>query len=445
MKFTALSCLTALLLSPLVSAQLSGSVGPSTTAASKRTKKVCNVLNYGGVASKSSDIGPAITSAFAACKSGGTVYVPPGDYGMSTWVTLSGGTAWAFQLDGIIYRTGTAGGNMFMIKHTTDFEMYSSTSAGAIQGYGYEFHTKGSSAGPRLLRLFDTTHFSVHDIILVDSPAFHFTLDTCDSGEVYNMAIRGGNQGGLDGLDVWGTNIHVHDIEVTNKDECVTVKSPASNLLIENIFCNWSGGCAIGSMGANTAISNIVYNNIYTTQSNQMMMIKSNGGSGTLKNCQFNNFIGHSNAYSLDIDSYWTSMSAVAGNGVQMSGLSFKNWKGTCSNGASRGPIKAICPSGAPCSNIVISDFAMWTEAGSYLANKCANAWGSGGCLKSGTAHTAYATSTVSIKTAPTGYTAPTMAGVVTAGFGLTKSIPIPTIPSSFYPGATPAIKKLGK
>lgn len=34
------------------------------------------------------------------------VYVPAGDYGMSTWVTLSGGSAWAFQLDGVIYRTG---------------------------------------------------------------------------------------------------------------------------------------------------------------------------------------------------------------------------------------------------------------------------------------------------------------------------------------------------
>lgn len=36
----------------------------------------------------------------------GEVYVPPGDYGMSTWVSLSGGQDWAFQLDGIIYRTG---------------------------------------------------------------------------------------------------------------------------------------------------------------------------------------------------------------------------------------------------------------------------------------------------------------------------------------------------
>ncbi len=38
----------------------------------QRSKKVCKVLDYGVVASKTSDIGPPILSAFAACKSGGT-------------------------------------------------------------------------------------------------------------------------------------------------------------------------------------------------------------------------------------------------------------------------------------------------------------------------------------------------------------------------------------
>ena len=61
------------------------------------------------------------------------------------------------------------------------------------------------------------TDFSIHDIVLVDSPVFHLTLDTCDSGELYNMVVRGGNSGGLDGIDIWSTNIWVHDIEVTNK------------------------------------------------------------------------------------------------------------------------------------------------------------------------------------------------------------------------------------
>jgi rhamnogalacturonan hydrolase len=174
---------------------------------------------------------------------------------------------------------------MILVESTTDFELYSSTSKGAMQGYGYTFHacryrqlyllciTNASVAGtygPRLLRLQSVTDFSVHDIALVDcklpehhplptnrfiAPAFHFTMDTCINGEVYNMIIRGGNEGGLDGVDVWGTNIWVHDVEVTNKDECVTVKSPASHMLIEDIYCNWSGGCAIGSLGADTSKS----------------------------------------------------------------------------------------------------------------------------------------------------------------------------------------------
>lgn len=42
---------------------------------------------------------------------------------------------------------------------------------------------------------------------------------------MYNLIIRGGNEGGLDGIDVWGFNMYIHDVEVTNKDECVTVKA----------------------------------------------------------------------------------------------------------------------------------------------------------------------------------------------------------------------------
>jgi hypothetical protein len=28
----------------------------------------------------------------------------------------------------------------------------------------------------------------------------------------------------LDGIDLLGTNVWIHDVEVTNKDECVTIK-----------------------------------------------------------------------------------------------------------------------------------------------------------------------------------------------------------------------------
>ena len=305
------------------SAQLSGRVGPLTTIAAKSAVKTCNVLDYGAKADQSTDLSTPLTDAFNACKSGGVVVIPSGNYALANWVTLSGGNAWAIQWDGIIYRTGTAGGNMIFIEHTTDFEIFSSTSKGAFQGLGYVFHAEGSTSGPRILRLYEATDFAVHDIALVDSPLFHFTCDTCANGELYNIAVRGGDLGGLDGFDMGGTNLWVHDVEVTNKDECVTVKSPASNYLFENIYCNWSGGCAIGSLGADTSVENIMYNNVYTWSSNQMMMIKSNGGSGTVKNVVFQNFIGHGNAYSLDIDQYWSSESTAAGSGVQLSNITF--------------------------------------------------------------------------------------------------------------------------
>lgn len=236
---------------------------------------------------------------------------------------------------------------------------------------------------------------------------------------------------------------------VTNKDECVTVKSPAHNIFISNIYCNWSGGCAMGSLGAGVDVSDIHYQNVYTVNSNQMMMIKSNGGSGSVTDVLFENFIGHSNAYSLDIDQYWSSMSAVAGDGVALNNITFKNWKGTEANGAERGPIKIMCADGAPCEDVTLDDFAMWTETGSKQWYSCRSAFGSGSgpvgnaCLKQGMT-SSYAASTKTVSAAPSGYQAATMAGDLKTAFGFTVSIPTPTWPASFFPGVTPVSKLAG-
>nr|OQO31566.1 putative rhamnogalacturonase B [Rachicladosporium sp. CCFEE 5018] len=433
------------LFSTAQSTNLAGKVGPLTSIAAKKAVKTCDITAYGGKAG--SNISAAITSAFAACKTGGVVVIPSGQYNLATWVSLSGGKAWALQLDGIITRTGTAGGNMIFIQHTTNFEMFSSTGEGAVQGLGYQLHKSGA---PRLLRFYQVTHFSAHDFALVDAPAFHFSMDTCDSGEVYNMAIRGGYSGGLDGIDLWSTNMWIHDVMVTNKDECVTVKSPAKNILVENIYCNWSGGCGMGSFGTDTNVSDITYKNVYTVHSNNMLLIKSNGGSGTVSNAVFENFIGHANAYSLDIDQYWSSMDTIAGNGVQLNNIVISNWTGTEANGAQRGPIKIACADGAPCTGVDLEDFNMWTETGSSQWYSCRSAYTSKSrpvplyCLKGGSTYTSYAATTTTVKTAPAGYMARTMAADLTTHFGTTASIPVPALPTMYFPGMKPYSKVAG-
>jgi rhamnogalacturonan hydrolase len=56
------------------------SVGALTPLSAKT--KICNILDYGGVADNKTDIGPAIKLAFSLCavSGGATLYIPPGSY-----------------------------------------------------------------------------------------------------------------------------------------------------------------------------------------------------------------------------------------------------------------------------------------------------------------------------------------------------------------------------
>ena len=229
---------------------------------------------------------------------------------------------------------------------------------------------------------------------------------------------------------------------MTNKDECITIKTPAKDMLIEQIYCNWSGGSAIGSLGENTAIETIEYKNIYTWSSNQMMMIKSNGGSGYVKNCTFSNFIGHNNAYALNLNANWAQRALAAGNGVEYSNLRFSNWQATIVT-ASRPPINFDCPSGQPCTDIALSNLTFAPVSGSTMKYTCNNAYGTGYCLKTGSSG-AYS-STTSVKVPTSGFDGPKMSGDLPAGLGLTVSIDIPAaIPTLFYPDLNPIKPLMG-
>ncbi|GME25887.1 Rhamnogalacturonase b protein [Neofusicoccum parvum] len=365
-------------LSSSAHAQLSGPVGPLTSYIAKANTKICDVTDYGGAADSKTDLGPPLSAAWDACKDGGLVYIPAGTYAMQTWVSLNGGNASAIQLDGTIFRDGDDGGNMISVNHCTDFELFSGNSEGALQGYGYKLLQNGEY-GARFLRLTDVENFSVHGIALVDSASYYTVFDSCTNGEIYNIIIRGIDIGATDGVDIWGENLWVHDVEVTNGDECVTVKSPAKNILIESIHCNISGGTAIGSLGANTNISNIYYRNLYMNQADACYL-KSNGGSGTVNSIVWDTVLVHGGAYVLAINENWESRDEDDGVGVQLSNLTFKNWRGyNTKNG--RPTIRLECDNDVPCYDITVEDVNLWTEEGDYVTWSCQSAYGEGACL----------------------------------------------------------------
>ena len=53
------------------------------------------------------------------------------------------------------------------------------------------------------------------------------------------------------------------------------------------------------------------------------MMIKSNGGSGTLQDVVFEQFLTRGAAYGLNVDQYWSGQSTASGDGVQLYNITF--------------------------------------------------------------------------------------------------------------------------
>jgi rhamnogalacturonan hydrolase len=191
---------------------------------------------------------------------------------------------------------------------------------------------------------------------------------------------------------------------------------------------------AVASLRPDPATNNI---------SPKQYMLKSNGGSGTVSNIVLENFIGHSNAYSLDIEQYWKSMKTLPGDGVQISNLKINNWTGTALDGKQRGPLQIKCADGAPCTGVDVTDFNMWTEKGDSQTYICQSAYTDLEraepvyCMNGGTG-TGYPVTTRTVTAAPTGYEAPRLGDNLEADFGFTVSIPVPAMPTSFFPNEAP-------
>ncbi|KAF5974125.1 murein transglycosylase [Fusarium coicis] len=416
----------------LATAQLTGPVGPLTSLSQKTHK--CNILNYGAINDNSTDTADAIEKTVNTCvlsNAGSRLIIPDGQYLIKRSVVLSNGTNWALQLDGMI--TLAYGGNWTVdrklvlqgfagvellnatingegdgqflqngltIINPVDFEFYSQNGKGAIQGQGYIYRNLANTFRPRLVRVISPINTSIHDLILVDSPKFHIVFDFAENLEVYHLSIRGANL--YDGVDVVGTNYWIHDIEVTNRDECVSVKSPSNHALIENLVCNQAGsGISIGSLNTSASIANIHARNINIIQGHNIAFIKTyRGGSGYVTNITFENFRSKASLYGLDINQYWQNTFEPDTGAVALSNLVFKNFSGSVADGSKRPPLFLVANDLSFATNVTVEDF-------NNIFGHRDNSYGQANGIKSlasGQSPTPY-TSTYTVAATPTGWT----------------------------------------
>ena len=163
------------------------------------------------------------------------------------------------------------------------------TGTGTIDGRGHEWYPgawyKPEDPGnrPKMLSLGNSSNVLLEGVTMLNAASFHIDIGDCGALTDGGLPSHGTDRCGIcenytlryltirspsfekarntDGIDIAARNVHVHDCDVSNGDDSLCIKSPASNVLIENSTVRQGNGLVIGT-SADAAIENIVFRNI---------------------------------------------------------------------------------------------------------------------------------------------------------------------------------------
>ncbi|KAJ3084938.1 hypothetical protein HK100_009216, partial [Physocladia obscura] len=334
-----------------------GAVIPGSTFVESATIAACNILSYPPTTKNgTTDYGPSIWAAYNDCiktKQSDVLLVPAGKtFDVNVFGTL-GGSNWKFQLDGtlnFLFNPAVNSGTLLIWSHATNVTL---TGTGTIVGNGALWRPNNSVTAypsrPRLIRFQQSESIIITGkLVLLNSPMFHITLDTCNNSLVEGVRIVADNIGATDGIDISGNNNIVRNVAVQNGDECVTVKSPANGIFVENVVCTLTGGCQMGTFGATggvAAVENIHYRNVTMIGSQTAAYIKSYPTTnGYIRNVLYEDFKVENTLYVFGINTYWCHGTCPAATGnLAISNVTFQNFVGSQASSSARPVVLLQC------------------------------------------------------------------------------------------------------
>eukprot|EP00041_Stephanoeca_diplocostata_P014709 m.276836 g.276836 ORF g.276836 m.276836 type:complete len:475 (+) comp19770_c0_seq26:121-1545(+) len=208
---------------------------------------------------------------------------------------------------------------------------------------------------PYMLRVAESSDVRVLNLTFKD-PGFWCIVPTHSSEvEVAHVNITSGGEGpNTDGIEpMWTTNAHLHDLSIWNGDDCITVKSGSSNILIENLHCRGSHGITIGSVWYDD-VRNITYRNVAMEHCGAGPRIKGRRqGNATISDITFENVVGSTLGTGIEIDMLYETPGSTAKNiGVGATRVEYRNVTGT-----SLGKLASLqCIDTRPCTGLSAID-----------------------------------------------------------------------------------------
>jgi hypothetical protein len=214
---------------------------------------------------------------------GDLLFIPNKTYAVTGGIYATGLRNITFMIDGTLsfdnnrdYWPTFENGDVMECINLSDIEdiVFTSSGTGTLNGNGKEWwgaikFLKFQENRPRLMHIVGSKNVVVEHLLFKDSPYWTFYAEQCDgmlirysdvdarwtnASEHTILDLQAFN---TDGFDVTGQNVHIHDCNIWNQDDCIAVKDGSINMMFERISCSGLG-LVIGSIGS-SKVQNITF------------------------------------------------------------------------------------------------------------------------------------------------------------------------------------------
>ncbi|XP_057447437.1 polygalacturonase At1g48100 [Lotus japonicus] len=343
-----------------------------------------NVLDYGAKGDGHADDTKAFQGAWAAaCKTeGSTMVVPSGYVFLVKIISFSGPNCVpniVFQLDGkIIAPTSPSawGSGTLQWLEFTKLSKIAIKGKGVIDGQGsvwWSGNGKLPGTKPTALRFYGSNGVTVTGITIQNSQQTHLKFDSCTNVQVFDIKTSSpGDSPNTDGIHLQNSQeVVIYSSTLACGDDCISIQTGCSNVLVHNINCGPGHGIGIGSLGrenTKACVRNVTVRDITIQNTLTGVRIKTwQGGSGSVQNVLFSNIQVTDVKTPIMIDQYYCDKSKCRNqtSAVAVSGIHYVNVKGTYT----WEPVYFACSDSLPCSGITMDTIELKASQESKNSN----------------------------------------------------------------------------
>ncbi|XP_071903266.1 probable polygalacturonase At1g80170 isoform X3 [Coffea arabica] len=185
-----------------------------------------------------------------------------------------------------------------------------------------------------------------------------------------------------DGIHISASkNVEVKDCIIRTGDDCISIVSNSSKILVEGITCGPGHGISIGSLGKSNSrdqVHDVKVNGANLTNTENGVRIKTwQGGSGFASGITFQNVWMENVSNPIIINQYYCDSFVPCANqtsAVSINKISFVGIKGTS---ATETAVSFACSDSSPCRMLYLEDVQLTSYTGEITTSFCWQAYGS--------------------------------------------------------------------